>query len=110
MTLTEALNLALDPATKEEGLKALKAISHFDDYEQIKKPTPIQSKRAICAGVILWMLGAAPELGPQVSRCMQLLVCVGADLSGTQIVNGQPDWSATMPRLAAWADLLGVEQ
>lgn len=41
---------------------------------------------------------------------LRVLICVGADLSGAKIVNGQPDWSVTMPRLAAWADLLGVEQ
>ena len=110
MSLTNALNLALDPATKEEGIKALNAISHLNDYEKIKNPSPLESKRAICAGLILWMLGAAPELGSRSAHCMQLLICVGADLSGAKIVNGQPDWSVTMPRLAAWADSLEVEQ
>ncbi len=105
MTLTAALRAALDPAAREHGIVALKAISTlYDDNEKNPEPALSAVDRHLAAGLLLWMLGVAPELGPNVANAMRTLISVGADLSGAKVTNGKPDWSVTMPRLAAWAD------
>ncbi len=108
MTLTAALNLALDPNTKEEGLAALAALSgSFGSLEDGARPQ-------LGASILRYGLGLNPrfaELVPTIIRhaadydmpCVALLDVVMPAQKSTDMLRA-PKWIAAARALAVWAD------
>lgn len=115
MTLTEALRQALDPATREEGLRA---ICDFTLDALPETPTGVSADRldvACVAGLLLFGFGGAPNLTPRVPTMMEYVsshlsqnvgdavtvMCAGWD---SPLLPRSAEWTAAAERLAAWAD------
>ena len=108
MTLTAALNLALDPNTKEEGLAALAALSgSFESLEDGARPQ-------LGASILRYGLGLNPlfaEVVPSIIThavdfdmpCVALLDVVMPAQKSTDMLR-VPKWTNAARSLAAWAD------
>ena len=108
LTLTAALDLALDPNTKEDGLAALAARSgSFGSLEDGARPQ-------LGASILRYGLGLNPlfwELVPSIIRhaadvdmpCEALLNVVMPAQKSTDMLR-VPKWIAAARALAAWAD------
>lgn len=105
MTLTQALNLALDPATRTEGIEALALFAY------IQAQNGDDARRAVCAGIILITFQEDSPYTDNLPEIVLSLFCSDAphkaivQLLCYTISKGQPmEWSDYAIKLAQWAD------
>ena len=115
MTLTAALRLALDPATKEEGIRAICDYSLSALSETQNGVATDRLDTAIAAGLVLFGCGVAPHMAARLPAMMEhlgdrermilcdatMVVRAGWDSPHT---SRSAEWTAAAERLAAWAD------
>ncbi len=105
MTLTQALNLALDPRTRTEGIEALALFAY------IQAQNGDEARRAVCAGIILITFQEESPYTDLLPPIVESLL--GSDAPPKAIVQllcytiskGQPlEWADYAIELAQWAD------
>ncbi len=111
MTLTDALRLALDPATHASNLTPLRQIATQD------APDNAAARQALIAHLLLNGLDrhhTKGRLAASSSRILFTLIANGCDRGALALVTTEPavapeiprsaEWTAAAERLAAWAD------
>jgi len=115
MTLAAALNLALDPSTQAEGLRAICDFT-LDALPETAAGVSTERLNVACvAALLLFGFGAAPNVAPRLPVMIGKLIeyegLSGDDL--TAVVRPgwdsphaprSAEWTAAARSLAAWAD------